>query len=487
MKEDIRNLALLTDLYELTMMQGYYFKDYNQRAVFDLFFRSNPFEGGFTIFAGLQPAIEAILNLKFTDEEISYLESLKLFKPEFLNYLYKFKFSGNIYAFDEGSIVFPNEPVIRIESNIIECQLIESLLLNFINFQSLIATKAARVYIASKGGIILEFGLRRAQGIDGAISATRAAFIGGASATSNVLAGKILNIPVAGTMAHSWIMKFNSELEAFENYAELYPNNTVLLVDTYDTLKSGIPNAIKVFKKLKEKGIKKFGIRIDSGDLEYLSKEARRMLDEAGLNEAKIYASNELDEYIIEQLIENNSPIDAWGVGTKLVTGDKTSALSGVYKIVAKYENNEPQPCIKISNNPEKITNPGIKNIFRFYDKNNFMIADLIILENEERELVQKIEKKEAIKFNHPSTEYSHFILNEYSSAEKCLKPWVIDGKISREFLSLQQIQNFVKEELKKLHPTYKRFLNPHIYKVSLSNKLKELKFKMIKEHLNSQ
>jgi nicotinate phosphoribosyltransferase len=272
--------------------------------VFDVFFRNNPFEGSFVVFAGLEPLIDEILNLKFTDDDIKFLSSLKLFKDDFLDYLLKLRFSGNIYACYEGSIVFPNEPIIRVEANVIEAQLIEGLILNFINFQSLIATKSARIYIASNYGKILEFGLRRAQGINGAISAARASFIGGASATSNVIAGKILNIPVAGTMAHSWVMKFNSELEAFENYANLYPNNTILLVDTYDTLKSDIPNAIKVFKKLKEKGIKNFGIRLDSGDLEYLSKEARKMFDKAGLQETKIYASNELDEWIISQLVE---------------------------------------------------------------------------------------------------------------------------------------------------------------------------------------
>ena len=482
----IENFALFTDLYELTMMQGYFYYNKKEKVIFDMFFRNNPFEGSFVVFAGLEPLIDEILNLKFSKEDIEYLNSLKLFKKDFLEYLLNFKFTGNIYACKEGTIVFPNEPIIRVESDIIEAQLIEGLILNFINFQSLIATKSARIYIASNYGKILEFGLRRAQGPNGAISATRAAFIGGASATSNVLAGKILNIPVAGTMAHSWIMKFNSELKAFENYANLYPNNTILLVDTYDTLKSGIPNAIKVLKKLKEKGIKNFGIRLDSGDLEYLSKEARKMFDEAGLKEAKIYVSNELDEWVISQLVEKKAPIDAWGVGTKLVTADKTPALSGVYKIVAKYENNNFIPCIKISNNPEKITNPAVKNILRFYDENNFAIADLICLENEIENIQNKINKKEPIKFNHPSVEYISFTLNNYNYAQKLLNPVVLNGKRIYEPPSIFEIQNYVKEELNKLYPTYKRLLNPHIYKVSLSDNLKELKFKLIKETVKS-
>lgn len=481
--EEFKNLALLTDLYELTMMQGYYFTHPEEKAVFDMFFRRQPFGGGFTIFAGLDPLIDAILNIKFADEQLEYLDSLKLFKKEFLDYLAKFRFTGDIYAIQEGSVVFPNEPLLRVHSTLIEAQLIESMVLNFLNFQTLIATKTARIVIASNGGAVLEFGLRRAHGVDGSLSATRASFIGGAVATSNVMAGKIFDIPVKGTMAHSWVMSFESELEAFQKYAEMYPDNCILLVDTFDTLKSGIPNAIKVFKKLKTKGIKNFGIRLDSGDLEYLSKEARKMFDRNGLKEVKIYVSNELDEWIINQLIKNKAPIDAWGVGTKLVTGDKDPALTGVYKIVAKKSGNKFEPCIKISNNPEKITNPGIKNIFRFYDKNNMMIADLIYLEEEEDKLLKRIQKNESIRFNHPSIDYAYFVLEKYAKAKRLLNPVIKNGKKVNNSLTLTELQKFAKQELNSLHPTFKRLLNPHIYKVSLSDNLKKLKCRLIKKY----
>ncbi len=474
------NLALLTDLYELTMMQGYYFYRADEEAVFDLFFRRQPFQSGYTIFAGLEPLIKAVVNLRFTDDDIEYLKSLKIFKTEFLDYLKNFRFTGDIYALKEGSIVFPNEPLIRFHGKLIELQLLESLSLNIINFQSLIATKTARIVNATKGGAVLEFGLRRAQGINGALSATRASFIGGAVATSNVLAGKLYNIPPKGTMAHSWVMSFDSEIESFEKYAQLYPDSCVLLVDTYDTLAKGVPAAIKVLKKLKQKGKTNLGIRLDSGDLEYLSKKAREMLDKEGLEDVKIVVSNELDEYIIEQLVTKGAPIDVWGVGTKLITAPPDASLSGVYKIVAKKKNKNFEPCIKLSNNPEKITNPGIKNILRFYDKNGKMIADLLYLEEEKESLLSKIRKKEPIKFNHPNIDYAHIIVKEYSKVEELLFPVVKDGKIVYNFPDLKEIQIFVKNQLESLDETYKRLLNPHIYKVSLSNRLRELKTRLI-------
>ncbi|RLD16251.1 MAG: nicotinate phosphoribosyltransferase, partial [Caldiserica bacterium] len=367
------SLALLTDFYELTMAQGYYFYQKNRFAIFEVFFRKNPFNGGFNIFAGLQTLVEIILDLRFKKDDIDYLSSLGVFKKEFLDYLKKFKFTGNIYSVEEGEVVFPKEPILRVEAPIIEAQILESIILNIINFQTLIATKTARIFEASRGRAILEFGLRRAQGIDGSISGARASFIGGAVATSNTLSGKIFNIPVKGTMAHSWVMSFRKEIEAFKKYAELYPNSTILLVDTYDT-KKGIRNAIEIFKILRKKGIRNFGIRLDSGDLEYLSKETRRILDKEGFKEAKIVVSNELDEYIINQLIENNSPIDFFGVGTKLITGNPDASLSGVYKIVAKKEGKKITPVIKISDNPEKITLPGIKNTTRFFSEKGEML-----------------------------------------------------------------------------------------------------------------
>jgi len=300
----IENWSLLADLYELTMAQGYYFHKRNLNVVFEMFYRQQPFGGGYAVFAGLETLSQVLLNLHFDDADLSYLSTLKLFKPEFIRYLSRFRFTGDVYSVEEGEIVFPKEPLIRVHANIIEAQFIESILLNIINFQTLIATKAARMSNAAQGTAIMEFGLRRAQGFDGALSATRAAYIGGAAVTSNLLGGKMFNIPVAGTMAHSWVMAFDSQYDAFEKYAALYPEHTVLLVDTYDTLAKGVPQAIRVLKKLKKAGFPHSGIRIDSGDLEYLSKRARTLLDKAHLQETKIYASNELDEHIVEQLIQ---------------------------------------------------------------------------------------------------------------------------------------------------------------------------------------
>ncbi len=474
------SFSLFTDLYELTMMQGYFFENPEQEAVFDMFFRRQPFNGGFTIFAGLGPLLDAITSIKFNQEEIDYLDSLKIFKKEFLDYLANFRFTGDIYAVKEGRVVFPNEPLIRVHGKIIEAQLIEGLILNFINFQSLIATKTARIVIAANGGAVLEFGLRRAQGIDGAVSATRAAYIGGVAGTSNVIAGKIYDIPVSGTMAHSWVMSFKSELEAFEKYAEMYPNKCVLLVDTYDTLKSGIPNAIKVFKKLKEKKPQLMGVRLDSGDLEYLSKKAREMFDKAGLEEVKIFASNELDEWIIDNLVKREAPIDAWGVGTKLITAEGDPSLTGVYKIVAKKNGNDYEPTIKISNNPEKVTNPGVKNILRFYDSDGYAIADLIYLESEEEEVFKKVASHQTIKFNHPSVDYAPFTLEKYHTSEKLLHEVVKNGERTCYTPHLKEIKEFASKELETFDPTYKRLLNPHIYKVSLSNELRTLKTKLI-------
>lgn len=475
-------LGLLTDLYELTMMQGYYFTHPKQRAVFDMFFRRQPFGGGFTIFAGLEPLIDAVVNITFTDKDIEYLESLKIFKKEFLTYLSQYRFTGDILAVREGTIVFPHEPIIRVQGGLVETQLLESMVLNFINFQTLIATKTARIVIAANGGNVIEFGLRRAHGIDGAISAARAAYIGGASATSNVFAGKKYNIAVSGTMAHSWVMSFDSEKKAFERYAEEYPENCILLVDTFDTLKSGIPNAIAIFKKLKKKGYRNFGVRLDSGDLGYLSKQTRKMFDKNDLREAKIYASNELDEWIINQIVKNGAPIDAWGVGSKLVTADRDPSLTGVYKIVAKSDGRKLHPVIKISNNPDKITNPGVKNIFRFYDKNKTMLADLIILEEEEQ-LLEDIKKKRPLKFNHPSIDHAFFYCEKYGMTKSLLEPVVVSGKKTMKSRSIKEIQNYAKDEIKSLDQTYKRLLNPHVYKVSLSNNLKKLKSKLIKRY----
>jgi len=477
------NLSLLTDFYELTMMQGYFFNKSDEEVVFDYFIRNNPFNNGYTVFAGLEPLLENIEKIDFTTEEIQYLKSTDVFKDKFLDYLQNFEFKGDIYSVKEGDVVFPNEPLVRVKGKIVEVQLIESLLLNFLNFQSLIATKTARIVQAAGDDPVLEFGLRRAQGKDGALSGARASYIGGVSSTSNTLAGKIYSIPISGTMAHSWIMSFDSELEAFQKYAEVYPETCVLLVDTYDTLKSGVPNAIKVFQDLQEKGIEDFGIRLDSGDLEYLSKQARKMLDENGCEKAKIYASSELDENIIEELREKNSPIDAWGVGTKLITANPDPALSGVYKLVSKNGTDNYEPVIKVSNNPEKITTPGIKNIMRFFGSDGIMKADLIYEETEEEKLEQRIKNQDRITFHHPSIQYAHFEMTNYTGAEKLLQPVMENGEIIANQNNLDKIQQYCKERKNSLHSTHKRFLNPHAYKVSLTTNLNKLKTNLIDKY----
>ncbi|MFN3550876.1 MAG: nicotinate phosphoribosyltransferase [Endomicrobiia bacterium] len=465
---------LLVDFYELTMAQGYFLYKKNFDVVFDLNFRKPPFNCGFIIFAGLQTFVEEILNLQISEEDIEYLNSLKLFKKEFIEYLKNFRFSGSIYSVEEGEIVFPKEPVLRIHAPLIQAQIIESILLNIINFQSLIATKTARIVEVAKGRSVFEFGLRRAQGTDGAISATRAAYIGGADGTSNVLAGKIFSIPVRGTMAHSWVMSFDNEYEAFEKFADLYPNNTILLVDTYDTLKSGIKNAIKIFKKLKKKGIKNFGIRLDSGDLEVLSKQVRKILDKNGFKEAKIVVSNELDEYIIEQLLSRNSPIDIFGVGTKLVTGSPDAYLSGVYKMVAKKENNSYVPVIKISDTPQKVSLPHIKNITRFFSEEKILF-DIIHLENE------KVKSDDIL--YHPDFHYEIKLNNvNFCYKNKMLKQIVKNGNLVYKFPSIKEIRDRTKQNLQFLSSEYKRLINSHIYPVGISENLKKLKEKLCRK-----
>ena len=366
-----KNLTLLTDLYQLTMMQGYFKAGNKNVAVFDAFYRSNPSKGGYAIFAGLEQVIEYIKELRFDEEDITYFRNLGIFDEDFLEYLANFHFSGDIYALPEGTVMFPNEPMVKVIAPIMEAQLIETALLNIVNHQSLIATKAARVCYAAHGDGVMEFGLRRAQGPDAGLYGARAAMIGGCKGTSNVLAGQMFDVPILGTHAHSWIMSFPDEYTAFKTYADLYPNSCTLLVDTYDTLRSGVPNAIRVFTELREKGIhpKSYGIRMDSGDLAYLSIEARRMLNEAGFEDATISASNDLDEYLIESLKSQGATINVWGVGTNLITSKDNPSFGGVYKLAAiSDENGNFIPKIKKSENIEKVTNPGNKKVYRIYD-----------------------------------------------------------------------------------------------------------------------
>lgn len=468
------NLALLVDFYELTMMQGYFRHEHNPPAVFEMFFRRAPFNGGFSVFAGLDDLLTAITQLRFQPEDLEFLDRQQIFSPPFLDYLATLKFSGDVYAMDEGTLVFPNEPLIRVHAPLIQAQWIESILLNTINFQTLIATKAARVYLASEHGLVLEFGLRRAHGINGALAASRAAFIGGAAATSNTMAGRMFDIPVKGTMAHSWVMAFESELDAFRRYAETYPAGCILLIDTYDTLGSGLENAVKIGKKLQSQGFDNFGVRLDSGDLEYLSKKVRERLDREGLKNARIAASNELDEGIIQQLINRGAPIDTWGVGTNLVTAKDDPSLTGVYKLIAKDVHGRFVPAIKLSNNPEKTTNPGIKQVYRFFSGNDLPVGDLLTLVDEE------ISGTGTHRFFHPKYPYQFVDVAEYERVEPLLGLKMKEGGICGDQPPLISIQGKTKANLDSLDDTYKRIINPHLYKVSLSARLKDLKFQMI-------
>ncbi len=470
--------ALTTDFYELTMMQGYFSEKHNPEVVFEMFYRTNPFEGGYVVFAGLNDFIDKLEGLSFSDEDIAYLASLNTFTSDFLDYLRSFSFSGDIYAITEGTVVFPREPLVRVHTNLIEAQLIESLLLNNLNFQSLIATKASRMSLAAKRGLLMEFGLRRAQGQDGSLSAARAAFIGGAQFTSNTLAGKTYGIPVAGTMAHSWVMSFPSELEAFRIFAKYYPEHPTLLIDTYDTLGSGIENAIIVGLEQKKIG-KKIGVRIDSGDLSYLPRVVRKRFDEAGLSDATISVSSDLNEEIVQTLINDEVPINSWGIGTHLVTGGTQSALNGVYKLAAKQnEDGHMVPTMKISNTYEKTTNPGIKQVWRFYDKDGGALADLITLDKEH------ITTGKPYTFFHPFSEVDFFEMrpDRYGKCVPLLTKKVEGGKRVGVKPPLSEIQKFSMENVKEFHKTYLRLINPHIYKVSLSSKLKKIKMDLLVE-----
>lgn len=472
--------ALFTDFYELTMAQGYWKQNMNGLAVFDMFFRRQPFNGGFSVFAGIEPLLDSLEEFTFDDEEISYLRAQGIFEEGFLSYLKDFRFSGDLYSFEEGSLIFPQEPVIRIHARLIEAQIIEGLVLNLCNFQSLIATKTARVWLSSKKGSVMEFGLRRAQGPDGGMGATRAAYIGGAAGTSNTLAGKLYGIPVMGTMAHSWVMSFPSELEAFEAYAKLYPSKTVFLIDTYDTLKSGIRNAITAGSKLVQQGYN-FGVRLDSGDISYLTAEVRKELDKAGFPQAYICVSNDLTEEIIETLVQQNAPIASWGVGTHMVTGGTESSFTGVYKLAAKESGGSFVPAMKFSDNPAKNTNPGIKNAFRLYDESGMARADILALDDE------TIEAGKEYRYYHPMVDYRQFSFTA-SEVRPLLKKRLENGKRTMPRLSdaeqLKASRSRMIEEIETLDPSYKRILNPHIYKVSVTEKLKDLKLSFIKANI---
>lgn len=477
---DRQNLTLLTDLYELTMMQGYFkHKDKNETVIFDAFYRTNPCNGGYAIAAGLEQLIKYIKELHFSKQDIDYLSSLGIFEEDFLEYLANFKFSGDIYAIPEGTVIFPREPLVKVIAPIMEAQLIETAILNIINHQSLIATKAARVCYAAKGDGIMEFGLRRAQGPDAGIYGARAAVIAGCVGTSNVLCGQLFDVPVKGTHAHSWIMSFPDEYTAFKTYAEMYPSACILLVDTYDTLGSGVPNAIKVFTEMREAGIKLgyYGIRLDSGDLAYLSKKARKMLDAAGFTDAVISASNDLDEYVIESLKAQGAAITSWGVGTNLITAKDNPAFGGVYKLAAIMgEDGEFIPKIKLSENSEKVTNPGNKTVYRVYEKETGKIkADLICLVDE------TFSEEEPLLLFDPLEPWKKTKLapGTYTLRE-LLVPIFKNGECCYESPKVMDIRSYCLQEQDTLWEETKRFVNPHQIYVDLSRKLYDTKIELL-------
>lgn len=463
----LRNAALYTDFYELTMAQGYFYQGKAKEvAVFDYFFRDNPFQGGYVLFAGLGDLVRTLLELKYEPEDIDFLRS-KGFRPEFLAYLSTFRFSGNVRSVNEGEIIFPLTPILQVEAPIVEAQVIETLLLNVLNFCSLIATKASRMRLAAGNCTLLDFGLRRSQGLGG-IQATVASFIGGIEATSNVYAARDYNLKLSGTMAHSWVQSFESELDAFKAYADHYPDSTVLLVDTYDTLRSGLPNAIETAKYLEKSGKELLGIRIDSGDLAYLSMQARIMLDHADLQYVKIAVSNQLDEYIMKSILDQGAPVDIFGVGTRLVTGHDNSALDGVYKL-SKFGG---KPKIKISENIVKVNFPDKKNVIRYSKDSGEFSADAVCLENE----------KTVETMFHPYFPEKKLDLSSFK-AERLLQPIISKGELVGNIATIDEAAAYAKNRLSYLSAEYRRFEFPHEYKVGLSRRLMNLQRKLLEQY----
>jgi len=464
-----KHAALYTDYYELTMAQGYFLTGMaDKKACFDYFFRKLPFKGGYVVFAGLDDLLEILKDYSFDKEDISYLRE-RGFNEDFLAYLEKFKFKGTIHSVKEGEIIFPNEPVLRVEGTILETQIIETITLNLLNFQSLIATKASRIKLAAGNRSVIEFGLRRAQGLGG-IHASRAAVIGGAESTSNVYSAYTYGITPSGTMAHSWVESFDDEEEAFRRFAEIYPDNCILLVDTYDTLRSGIPNAIKVAHEMQKDGHHLKGVRLDSGDLAYLSKHARFMLDAAGLHHVKIVATNQLDEHIIKSLLEQGAKIDVFGVGTSLVIGREDAALDGVYKL-SRYDG---EPRIKISENIEKILIPDVKKVYRYYNGENKFYADAVVGEQED-EIDQMIHP-------HQPTKRMSLVGLRKESLMNCVMK---EGKMLADKRTPYEIAAFMQERLALLPDEHKRFEYPHIYKVGASKTMLDLRDKLVSERLS--
>jgi len=475
---DKRNVSMVMDMYELTMSNGYFNKKYQDTIVaFDVFYRNNPDNAGFAVFAGLEQVIEYIQNLHFSEEDVEYLRSKNLFTEDFLDYLLHFKFKGDIYAMPEGTIMYPNEPIMTVVAPLIDAQLIETTILLEINHQSLIATKTNRIVQAAGGKPISDFGARRAHNVDAAVYGARAAYIGGAASTATVLAGKMFNIPISGTMAHSWVMSFDNEYEAFKAYAETYPDATVLLVDTYDVLKSGVPNAIRVAEDiLKPMGRRLKGIRLDSGDLAYLSKEARKMLDDADLKDCIIVASNSLDEYTITSLNRQEAMIDSYGVGEKLITSSTTPVFGAVYKLVAVNKEGEFVPKIKISETVEKITNPGIKEIYRVYDKEGKAVADYLTVKGEEIDLAHPVRYVDPINY----WKNRSFVDCTFKPLQKQIFK---NGELVYKLPSLEDIKSYVRDQLDhEIWEEEQRFENSHTHYLDMSPAMFELKMSLLHE-----
>lgn len=473
-----RNISMVMDMYELTMSNGYLNEGWQDTWVaFDVFYRNNPDNGGFAIFAGLEQVVEYIRNMHFSEDDVEYLRSKQIFTEEFLTYLRNFRFRGDVYAMKEGTVMYPNEPVITVVAPLIDAQLIETTILLEINHQSLIATKTNRIVQAANGKPVSDFGARRAHNVDAAVYGARAAYIGGAAGTATVLAGKMFHIPISGTMAHSWVMTFDSEYEAFEAYARSYPDGTVLLVDTYDVLKSGVPNAIRTAKEvLGPMGKKLLGIRLDSGDLSYLSKEARKMLDEAGLTDCMIVASNSLDEYTISSLNRQGARIDSYGVGERLITSSSTPVFGAVYKLVAVKRNGGFVPKIKISETAEKITNPGIKEVYRVYDKNGKAVADYLAVKGE------KIPDNEPVRYVDPVNYWKNrsFVDCRF---EKLQTQIFQNGELVYDLPDIEEIRSYVKDQLKnEIWEEEQRFENAHTHYLDMSPAMFELKMSLLHE-----
>lgn len=466
--------ALLTDLYELTMLAGYFDEGMcEQPAVFDLFYRHNPFQGSYAVFAGLEPALHYLREVRFTDEDLAYLKSLGIFKPAFLDFLKDFRFRGKITAPPEGTVVFANEPLLTVEGKLAEAQFVETALLNIVNFQTLVATKASRLTHAAGDGVVVEFGLRRAQGPDGGLSEARAAYVGGVRSTSNVRAGQVFGIPVKGTHAHSWVMAFADELTAFRAYAECFPDSCILLVDTYDTLTSGLPNAITVSRELRTKGHEIVGVRLDSGDLAYLSKEARRMFDEAGFPNAKIVASNELDEYVIHSIRDEGGRIDIYGVGTRLATcaGEGGGALGGVYKLVRLGD----QPKLKVTSDIAKATLPDRKRVLRAVWPDGRFGMDILCLEGE------KVGPGDTV-FD-PTNPARHKTIPAGVVLEDLRQVVMEKGDILAPLSSLDELADRSADQLRRLPEGSLRLTNPHRYKVAMSGGLHELRTRLMEKY----